>query len=288
MNTEIKSMQNQIAAIGVGLALALAPAITSAQTTVPAAQTVGGVAVTTTVTYKTNVSPVITPDYTTNLTLTATSTNLTVSTNFVTTFLISVLTNVITTSGPITGTAVNTLVSNTIAGVSPGGVVAPAPDISTPANFFSTVLGWLTSMNPTNAFGTNDIAEIWMGAGYVSGINVGALTGFELRPLRDFAGLQLRSVTGWAGINGVVTSQELTVGYALQEVDMQFAPYVGAGYDFVSPKTDANGHAPYMALGAEIQKKMTTRTFLGVGLEVDLLGKHTAQPTVFALTGATF
>lgn len=178
-----------------------------------------------------------------------------------------------------TNTATNAIGSATV----PASTNAP-----TAQSFLSTLANWASSFNPANSYGTNDTLETWTAMEYRGGVNIADATGFEARPIASLPGLQLRSVTGLAGIGGVVAFQEATIGYAIEHYDLQLSPYVGAGYDFASPSVDANGHAPYLALGCQIEKKLTANTFALMGIQADLLTKKSSQPVFFLGAGFTF
>ncbi len=155
-------------------------------------------------------------------------------------------------------------------------------------SFFQTAANWMTALNPANAYTTNDTKEIYTAAGFRKGLAVGDYTGIELRPISAAPWLEIGSETGFAGINGVISSQELTLGYACIDVDFKVKPYLGAGYDFTPRSTDPNGEAPYLTVGVELQKKLSANTFALIGMSGQFLGRH-GQGVLFKVgTGFTF
>lgn len=163
--------------------------------------------------------------------------------------------------------------------------VAAAPGAD---SFLKTLGEWVSSFNPANAYGTNDTFGLWTAMAYESGVNIADYTGLEVKPIKAVPGLQLRSVTGFAGLGQAVSSQELTVGYAINHIDLQIAPYIGGGYNFISPKSDPNGHAPYLAAGVQLEKKISANSFALIGVQADLLQKKSGQPVFYLGAGFTF
>lgn len=156
------------------------------------------------------------------------------------------------------------------------------PPVPTPQSFISTAESYVTSFNTNlTTFGTNAPLELWTGAAYQSGLNLGAQVGLEYKPLAKWPGLTLGSVTTMAGIGGTFAEEEADIGYSIEHYDVEFSAGIGGVYDF----QDSGMRG---AVYAEIKKALTQNTFAGARIEGLFGGSKSSQPIVSIFAGFTF
>jgi hypothetical protein len=152
-----------------------------------------------------------------------------------------------------------------------------------PATFFQTAEGYLTSFNPAYSWESNRL-EIEVGADYQSGMQwANDIEGqYDVNGGNVIVGARLRN----AGIGGVVEMAQAKLGYAIATYeDTRVEASLYAGYDnqyncaVVEPELD-------------LRKKLTENTFAGVYIsEPILVQKHISGefvPNIGIETGFTF
>jgi hypothetical protein len=153
---------------------------------------------------------------------------------------------------------------------------------TSPQSFFGTAFDYVTKFNTNlTTFGTNSPYELWMGAAYQSGLNIGAQVGLEAKPFSGVPGLTLGSVTTMAGIGGTFAEQEADLGYSIVHYDTEFGVGLGGVYGFQENTFQG-------AIYAEIKKAMTQNTFAGTRIEGVFGSGKPSQPIVSVFAGFTF
>lgn len=140
-----------------------------------------------------------------------------------------------------------------------------------PANagsFFSTVTGYFTAFNP-------DLTNTFSGKGTVF-TSVDSIQGGAV-PLANSLGLSYRlfgpveaeNVLRTSGIAGTVLSDQAGLNLGFQIIDTKLSLYADAGYDIAS-KTSSTKDQVYGEFGLRVFKALTSHTFGGVGIGVQV------------------
>ena len=154
------------------------------------------------------------------------------------------------------------------------------PPAAASDTFLSDVQNYFTSFSTNVWSGTKGYVET--GALYEHKINVGNF----LEAGVDFDDLSTNfSLYGAAqSINAVAlgdtTEATLRLGVAYRTHDVQLMLSAGAGYAWATK-------APEGVIGVQLQKKMTSKTFAGLGADQAILGKS-SNTRVFLLAGFSF
>jgi hypothetical protein len=153
----------------------------------------------------------------------------------------------------------------------------------TPDSFFKTATAWATTFDTNNPCFATDSLSLWNGVKYQSGLNVADSFGIDWTAKRFANGLSLTvgSATDMAGVTGIITAQEGTLGLSKTIWDLRLTPYVGGAYNL-------NLNKPYIPLGIDLRKAMTAHSFIGFRLTEPIYFKGKGQPlTVIGLLGIT-
>lgn len=162
--------------------------------------------------------------------------------------------------------------------------VIPAP---TTQSFIQSVEAYFSSFDTNSqTFSTNSPYELWTGAAYQSGINLGAQIGVEARPIAKYPGLMIGSVSTLSSTVGTIAQEELDFGYSIRHYDVELT--LGAG----AVDTFAGGSASPGFKGsvfAEVKKALTANTFAGMRIEGLFGGGSKANVPMFGVfAGFTF
>lgn len=156
---------------------------------------------------------------------------------------------------------------------------------TTPQGFLQSVETYFTAFDTNSqTFSTNANYELWTGAAYQAGINLGAQFGIEARPIKKWPGLMLGSVSTLADTIGTIAQEEVDFGYSIRHYDVELT--LGAG----AVDTFAGGSAKPGFKGgvfAEVKKALSKNTFAGTRIE-GLFGGKASQPIVAIFAGFTF
>ena len=156
----------------------------------------------------------------------------------------------------------------------------------TQQSFYATVITWATSFDTNNLCFQVDSLSLWNGVKYQSGINIANSFGLDWTAYRfstngNSLALNVGSATDFAGITGVVSGQEITVGLSKTLYDLRMTPYVGGAYDFVRKSA-------FVPIGVDVRKATSAHVFVGLRGEEPIYLKGKQQSiTVTAFGGFT-
>lgn len=153
-------------------------------------------------------------------------------------------------------------------------------------SFVASVEDYFTAFNTNSqTFATNSPYEIWTGAAYQSGINLGAQIGIEGKPFSKYPGLELGSVTTLASTVGTLAQEEVDLGWSIVHYDVELTLGAGA-IDTFTGQADAGFKG---GVFAEVKKALTANTFAGTRIEgIFGSGSKADQPVVSLFAGFTF
>ena len=178
--------------------------------------------------------------------------------------------------------------------VPPASMTASADQPATLASqqsFIQSGYDYFTSFNTnlggaSGPFNTNSDYQVWMGAAYQSGVNLGVQLAAEANPFKGAPGLMVGEVSTFAPQVGTIADQELDFGWSIVHIDTRLTAGGAAAYCFGSD-TEANKGLKG-GFFAEVQKALTQNTFSGLRGE-GLFGSGKGNQLIVSLeVGATF
>lgn len=163
----------------------------------------------------------------------------------------------------------------------PSHVVAP-----TTQSFVQTAEQYVSQFN-TNllTFSTNAPFELWTGVGFEQGLSVGALVGFDAKPIAKWPGLYLGNMATFAGVIGTVAADEVDAGYAIVHYDLEIKLFAGAVAQFANDAGNTKGMRG--SGGTQWEKALTANSFGGIRAE-DIFGGRKNELMGALIGGFTF
>jgi hypothetical protein len=165
---------------------------------------------------------------------------------------------------------------------------AAPPSLLSQQSFAQTAYSYFTAFNTNLApFSANAPYEVWTGAAYQSGVNLGVQLAAEANPFKGATGIMLGEVSTFAPQVGTIADEEFDVGWSVVHYDTRLT-FGGAGLYCFGSDSEANKGLKGGAF-AEVQKALTANTFAGLRGEGVFGGGSKGNSLIVSLeAGATF
>lgn len=165
----------------------------------------------------------------------------------------------------------------------PASPAQPAPIAAMPQGFIASVESYFSSFDTNSqTFSTNAPYQLWTGAAFQGGINLGAQVGIEGNPISKWPALSLGSVSTLAATVGTIAQEEFDIGYSIRHYDVRLT----LGMGVVDTFHGGDGAAGIKgSIFASVEKALSANTFAGVRVEGLFAGGSKANVPMFGIFG---